>query len=116
MVTEQTDVSTKQLSELLVLGIIAKLGKPKLSAVQTAINDATRNSQALFFTARPLSRVLQSYADIDQVRVDRSRPEPSYQLTSKGLAAVKLFRPVLRAFFPDLQAIRAGRVGRRPSR
>ncbi len=97
--------STRSMSELLILGVISKLGRARLSDIHEALRNVTQDTPTLFFVGQPLRRVLEQYRDLKQVQVTREAPEPTYELTPSARAQVHQFEPELNQLFPLLQQV-----------
>lgn len=97
------------MSELLILGVISKLGRASLSDIHEALRNVTHGAPTLFFVGQPLRRVLEQYRDLKQLQVTREAPEPTYELTPSARAQVHQLEPELNQLFPLLRGIHRAR-------
>jgi hypothetical protein len=97
--------TTRSMSELLILGVISRLGPARLSEIHQALRDVTQGSETVFFVGQPLRKVLEHYRDLRQVNVTREVPEPTYELTPAARVQVQQLEGELGLLFPQLRQL-----------
>ena len=99
----KSTLRTKNLSELLVLDIIQRLGSVRVSQLVYALKQATKNSRAPFFIGTPLRDVLLTYQHLRQVESTSDGTDNLYSLTPNGKRAAHQWGNLVVKYYPAVE-------------
>jgi hypothetical protein len=98
--------STRSLSEMLILSILLRLGKAKLSEIHQTLRNVTADTSTLFFTGQPLKKVLDGFRDLRLIQATQESSEPQYEIVASIKPQVREFEGKLNPLFPRLANVR----------
>jgi len=91
---------------MLVLSILFRLGRAKLSEIHQTLREVTTGTSTLFFTGQPLKQVLDGFRDLKLVHANKELSEPQYEILPAIKPQVREFESKLVHLFPRLANVR----------
>jgi hypothetical protein len=104
---ESSNLRVGEISGILVLVILDKLGTARLPEIFKGLELATKKGKAPFFVGSSISQVLQWQVRRQQVSEKQTGHSITYSITGEGKRVARTFRPLMRQYFPNLSKVRA---------
>lgn len=89
-----------ELSELVILSVLARLGTASIPVIVKSLATATENGKAPFIIGPSVEHVLRWKETKNEVVEERKGHQVFYRVTELGRNTVNEFRPVVMKFFP----------------
>ena len=93
------------LSELLILTVLHKLGTASIPAIVKSLTTATDKGKAPFVIGPSVEQVLRWRETKNEVVEERKGCEILYRVTEQGKLTVSEFSPVVTRFFPGVARV-----------
>lgn len=98
-------LNVADLSELVILTVLCRLGTASLSTIVKSLTTATENGKAPFVVGPSVELVLRWKESKNEVVEERKGREVFYRVTDLGKSTVSEFSPVVTKFFPRISRV-----------
>ena len=100
-----TNLRVGELSEILVLSVLDRLGSAEIPQIFECLQQATMHGKAPFFVGSSLGQVLEWRQRLNEVQEEKRNHVSVYTITDQGKKTVLQYGPILLRYFPNLSKI-----------
>jgi hypothetical protein len=104
---KDTNLRVGELSEILVLSVLDRLGSAEIPQIFESLQLATMHGRAPFFVGSTLGQLLQWRLRSDEVQEEKRNHVSVYRITDQGKKTVNRYGPVVLRYFPNLSKIKS---------
>jgi hypothetical protein len=104
-IVNDRDLRAGDISELVILSVLAALGEAALPTLLESLEVATKNSKAPFSVGPSLEEILKWRESLDEVQEEQRGGHKIYTVTGEGKEVVERYNHLLRELYPNINEL-----------
>lgn len=104
----QAELRVGDLSEILVLSILCKLGSAEVPQIVAYLRLVTKTGKTPFYVGSSIGQVLKWRERLNEVQEEERNHATTYKITDEGKKTVEQYGSLMLRLFPNLSKVKRG--------